>query len=354
MSGNLLIVWDRIGDYHRARIRAVKKRMGAAVVFTADLGQSDTLYRWENTSESTNHRTLSSKPVHQRDIIQRARAFRSLLREKQIRRVAIAGYGRPEYIIFLILARLNGCRVTLFAESWYGRNPIKNRLKGWLVRATCRQCFVSGERAREHFHERMGVPLERLFTGYSVVDNDHFAVPAGPREPVFLCVARFSPEKNLDLLIEAFLESTASEAFQLHLIGGGPEESRLRERAGGSDRIRFMDWVSYADLPGAYARACFFVLPSRFEPWGLVVNEAMAAGLPVVVSDACGCQPDLVRDGVNGVVFPAGDKAALVRILDRMGSLDPANRDLMGTASREMISDYDCDTWAQKLLTSFD
>ena len=355
MADKLLIVWDRVGDYHRARVRALEHHCDPDTVFTADFGSSDTLYKWDNTTDTARHHVLSTKPVHERDAVNRIRAFRGLIREHQIRKVAIAGYGRLEYALFIILARLLGCRVTLFAESWYGDNAAKNRLKGAFVRAFCCSCFVSGVRARDHFHQRMRVPLERIRTGYSVVDNAHFQTSTvSPRPPVILCVARFSPEKNLGLLISAFLKSSAAETFHLRLIGGGPEEAILRERAGGSPRVEFMDWVRYGDLPQVYADARFFILPSRFEPWGLVVNEAMAAGLPVIVTSAGGCQPDLVQRGENGFVFPPDEETALIEILNRLGGLTDTEWLRMSEASQRIISGYDCAHWAKNLLASFD
>ena len=349
-----LIVWDRIGDYHRARIRELEQLAGPEQVFTADLGCRDGLYGWEGSEGQQRHFLLSSKPVDQRDCLRRCRNFWSILKREKIRNVALAGYGKPEYILFLLLARIRGCRITLFAESWYGHSLLKNRLKGWFLRLTCHQFFVSGQRAWDHFHERLGIPAKRIFSGYSVVDNAHFEVPAeSATRPILLSVARFSPEKNLDLLIRAFQKSRLAAEWELRLIGGGPEEDGLRGLCDGSARITFAAWVSYADLPAEYARARAFALPSRFEPWGLVVNEAMAARLPVIVSEACGCRPDLVREGINGFVFRTGDEASLVDALNRLQNLSGEELKHLGIESGLIISDFSCQAWAASLIDSF-
>ena len=353
-EGNILIVWDRIGDYHRARIREVEEQAGPDRVCTADFGGKDALYGWEGSEDGKRHFLLSPKPVDQLDCFRRCRNFWSILRTRQIRNVAIAGYGRLEYVLFLVLARLLGCRVTLFAESWYGQSVLKNRIKGWFLRLTCNRFFVSGQRAWNHFHECLGIPAKRIFSGYSVVDNAHFEGPAERScKPVLLSVARFSQEKNLDLLIRAFQNSRLAAHWELRLIGGGPDEDRLRALDKGTARITFAGWIGYADLPSEYANARAFVLPSQFEPWGLVVNEAMAARLPVVVSDACGCMPDLVREGENGFVFKSRDEASLLNALDRLEGLSGEELTQMGRQSGLVISEFSCQGWAASLIASF-
>ena len=353
-GGKILIVWDRIGDYHRARVRELDNLAGPDQVCTADFGGRDALYGWEGSEDGKRHFVLSPKQVDQRDCFRRCGNFWSILRKRKIRNVAIAGYGRLEYVLFLVLARLLGCRVTLFAESWYGESLVKNRLKGWFLRLTCHRFFVSGQRAWNHFHERLGIPAKRIFSGYSVVDNAHFEGPAERSSPpVLLAVARFSPEKNLDLLVRAFLKSRLAAGWELRLIGGGPDEDSLRSLDDGTARITFAAWIGYADLPAQYARSRAFVLARRFAPWGVGVKEAMAARLPVLVSDACGCMPDLVREGENGFVFKTGNEASLIKVLDRLEGMSGEELTHMGRQSGLVISEFSCQGWAASLIASF-
>lgn len=348
---NVLLVWDRIGDYHRARIQALEDLVGSECVYYADLGAADGLYHWQQSDvENARYALLSEKPVEQADCRTRVMRFWRLLRQRRIERVALAGYGRKEYLAFMILARLSGCKVMVFAESWYGEGRLKNFCKGLFLRMFAHVILVSGERALQHFHNALKLPQSRLVAGYSVVDNEHFSRWQGQleREPVILSVARFSPEKHLDLLIAAYLESRVAQRFRLRLIGGGPEEAALRALAGAHPSIEILPWVDYKELPEMYAKAALFALPSRFEPWGLVVNEAMAAGLPVLVSDACGCAPDLVHAD-NGWQFPAQDKAALVSLLDAISDLSDEQLASLGRCSRDKIRDWSCAHWAQVL-----
>ena len=116
-------------------------------------------------------------------------------------------------------------------------------------------------------------------------------------------------------------------------------EPQLRALAGelGVKNVCFTGFVNQSALPRYYGACDVFVLPSSDEPWGMAINEAMCAGLPIVASSEIGCVPDLVRDGLNGRIFPAGNIMALAEAL---GSLlpDTGLRDRMGQASRDIIA----------------
>jgi glycosyltransferase involved in cell wall biosynthesis len=107
----------------------------------------------------------------------------------------------------------------------------------------------------------------------------------------------------------------------LVIVGDGELRRALEsqaERTGLSDSIRFCGFKNQSELPRYFELSTVFVLPSRHEPWGLIVNEAMNAGRPCIVSDEVGCQPDLITDGVEGCVFPAGDIPALALALRKV------------------------------------
>lgn len=349
-GGPILIVWDRLGDYHRARVEALRQRCPDTLVLTADRGSGDSLYGWDNTAEGEQHAVLSQKPVHEQDREARVRAFWQILQRHRVRNVVLAGYGNLDYVALILAAWARGCRVVLFAESWYPGRVWLDRIKGLFLRACCDGLFVSGVRARDHFQQHLGLGKLPIETGYSVVDNDHFQPAAGrSRQRLLLCVARFSPEKDLATLIRAFRESRLAGKWRLRLIGGGPQEAELRTLASGCPGVEFAGWVGYADLPEEYGQAAWFVLPSRFEPWGLVVNEAMAAGLPVVVSDACGCQPDLV-DRCNGHSFSPGNVDGLRSVLDGLEPPGSPEWEARSAASQDRVNTFSCAAWAEHLL----
>jgi 1,2-diacylglycerol 3-alpha-glucosyltransferase len=128
-----LLIWDRLGDYHRARVRALRDLVGGQNVLTSDLGAADELYQWGNTGQDQLHYQLSQKTVDQSDLCNRVKKYRRILKEQGIDVVTIAGYGRPEYVLMMVYARLIGRKVILFAESWYPGNIVFDKLKGWIL-----------------------------------------------------------------------------------------------------------------------------------------------------------------------------------------------------------------------------
>ncbi len=137
--------------------------------------------------------------------------------------------------------------------------------------------------------------------------------------PVILFASKLQARKRCGDLIEAWrqMRAAGSDAY-LVIIGDGEQRASLEAQAASSAHaadIRFLGFKNQTELPGYFALSDVFVLPSIHEPWGLIVNEVMDAARAVVVSDDVGCQADLVQDGVNGRVFPAGDIAALANAL---------------------------------------
>jgi glycosyltransferase involved in cell wall biosynthesis len=126
----------------------------------------------------------------------------------------------------------------------------------------------------------------------------------------------------------------------LVIVGDGEERVALERQAAGLEGVRFCGFRNQSELPRFFDMATVFVLPSRHEPWGLIVNEVMNAGRAVVVSDEVGCQPDLVQDGVEGCVFPAGDVAALTDALRRVLAT-PETATAMGQRALEKIETWD-------------
>src|SRR5690606_28881120 len=119
-----------------------------------------------------------------------------------------------------------------------------------------------------------------------------------------------------------------SERPVVVFVGSGELEGKLLERCSEAGiRFKFAGFKNQSELPACYAAADALVLPSAQETWGLVVNEAMACGIPAIVSDSCGCAADLIEPGVTGYCFPTGDVAALGRCLLRLGERQRAGHD---------------------------
>jgi len=350
MTENLnryLLLWDRMGDYHRARVREVAALFGEENIWAGDLGTSDGMYGWESGSTYGHYFRLSDRNVEKAGAIECWRAFRHLVRKEGISHVCIPGYGRGAYILMMIWSRITGRKVMMFAESWYTGNRTIDCLKGWFVRKFTDRLLVSGERAASFFRDYLHYPSEKIYTGYSVVDNSHFSSWSGEKAapPQLLCVARFSGEKQPLMLIRAFNKSKLSENWRLIMVGGGPLKSKMLRLAEHSN-IALVDWLAYSELPGLYGRASCLVLPSSFEPWGLVVNEAMAAGLPLILSDKVGAAADLLREGSNGWLFKYDKEQDLVKVLDLLADQQADKLLEMGKVSVELIRKFSPESWA--------
>lgn len=198
--------------------------------------------------------------------------------------------------------------------------------------------FVGGRRSAQYLRT-LGLPEASIFQGYDAVDNEHFAAGAEAARRAaaqvrsalnlpgryLLCVARLIPRKGFAMLLEAFARyraGTTTAGLDLLFVGDGSDRPRLMQLAAalGIDAgVHFHGFQGYDRLPSYYGLAEALIVPSRSEPWGLVVNEAMASALPVLVSSACGCTDDLVRHGHNGfVIDPTNVKelTELVRFID--------------------------------------
>ena len=165
------------------------------------------------------------------------------------------------------------------------------------------------------------------------------------------------PEKNLSRLIDAYgmyRKQSGSDAWDLVLVGSGPGEITLRQQVS-QNRIRgvlFAGNCQIHELPLYYAHAKCFVLPSTSEPWGLVVNEAMASGLPVLASNRCGCVRDLVHDGVNGFTFDPFNQKSLIESLLNISSGSVSLEDLAANG-RKIIAQYTPQLFAQRASAHF-
>jgi glycosyltransferase involved in cell wall biosynthesis len=156
------------------------------------------------------------------------------------------------------------------------------------------------------------------------------ALGVADEDVVVLSVGRLAPEKGFDTLIRA---ATGIARLPVVIAGEGPEREALEQLGG---RVRLLGGVDEERLAEAYAAADVFALLSLHEPWGVVVNEAAASGLPLVLSDRVGAAHDLLRDGENGTVVPAGDVAATAAALRRLAD-DPELRARMGRRSHELV-----------------
>lgn len=261
----------------------------------------------------------------------------------------VGGWNQPGFWHALALGKSRGIPVVAWVESTLrdSRPGLATRAKRLF--ATRAAAFVVPGRAAEAYVRSL-VPQADVVVAPNAVDGELFASRTGERErlrselgldrPAVLYVGRLAREKGVDVLLEA------ARGFDALVVvaGSGPEDARLRAAA--PPNVRFLGQLERDELPSWYAAADVLCLPARSEPWGMTLNEAAAAGLPLVATEAAGAAWDLVEDGVNGFRVPPGDAGALREALRRLIADDDLRR-AAGARSRELARRFTPQAWAE-------
>lgn len=207
---------------------------------------------------------------------------------------------------------------------------------------------------------------EQLFFGVDVVDNDFWDKTSAAMQlpelpvPYFIAVGRQVPVKNFIFLLQAYdhyRKAVAPEdCLSLVIIGEGRERVAMEDfvRNKKLEQVHFLPFLDQRQLRTYYQQAAALVMPGKAETWGLVVNEAMAAGLPVLVSNGCGCAPVLVQEGINGYTFSPEAPDQLLNTLLTFTRLPPEVRAAMGRASRNIIRPWGLDKFVRSCLQALD
>jgi glycosyltransferase involved in cell wall biosynthesis len=230
--------------------------------------------------------------------------------------------------------------------------------------------FVGGT-SSSLYVQKLGISKERSILGYDVVDNDFFCEQAKINrvmatrirqkwnlpENYFLFIGRLIREKNLYRLFDAYKAYVNSQprAWSLVICGDGPDRQELRDFVAKlpknlSEKVLFYGHIKQPEIIDFYSCASCFVLPSVSETWGLVVNEAMSCGLPVLVSNRCGCAADLVANHSNGWTFDPLDCSVITDLMMKVSTLSPSARMEMGLHSEEIIARWGLNTFAQNAI----
>ncbi len=291
--------------------------------------------------------------------------------------IVLHGHTPAATLVAAAAARMARIPTFMRCETHLGlrRSMLKNLFRRRLIGTYYRRFdgVLAIGSANKEFYRAIGIPEQRIFDVPYAVDNDRFMKGArladserkellarfGVQDdrPIVLYAAKFQRRKRPDDLLRAAARLN-DEGVNLHLlmVGSGEMEADLRALAQHLrlSNVHFPGFVNQGALPGVYAASDIFVLPSESEPWGLAVNEAMCAGLPIVASSEIGCVPDLVHDGRNGRTFSVGSVAGLT---DALRSLlaDPEVRRRMGQASRDIIGSWsygECRTGLRVALAS--
>jgi glycosyltransferase involved in cell wall biosynthesis len=265
-------------------------------------------------------------------LVRRIGALARDLYKNPVDLVIMPGYHRAEYWAMLVVCILLRRKRAVFCDSTTIDRPktawrefAKRRFFGW-----CNGFFCYGIRSKEYLmsygvseskiaYRCQAAALPRGYSTAKVLAHYESNWTGGIDEPHFLYVGRLSSEKGLEDLFAAFCAVYKSyPKARLDLVGSGPLAEQLKSRVaalGMDDAITFLGSKSLDDIAELFMKCTALVLPSHSEPWGLVVNESLSYGCPVVVSSACGCVPDLAIDGRTGYSFEVGDVDSLTRAL---------------------------------------
>ena len=276
----------------------------------------------------------------------------------------VHGYASINALQAILAANALGIPVLLRAESWLAdraRSPLKLFAKSLFLhdlRHLIAATLPIGTVNAAYWSHYFGRNLPQFPMPYAV-DNAYFSLRAEeaaatepalraklnlePHRPIILFASKLQTRKHADHLVEAYsalLKMTTSDPY-LVIVGDGEERENLQSRcqALGLKDVRFAGFQNQSVLPQYFRLADVFVLPSRHEPWGLIVNESMAAGCPVIVSTDVGSGADLVTNGVEGFIYPVGDIPALTHALARVLA-SPEIAAAMGEAARRRIATW--------------
>ena len=372
---HIVLIWTKFLPYHLARIQHLRPCLeGRGYRLTAiEVASKDSLYPFPETEPSGTFNYVSIFPGAS------YRALNPLRIHGRIYKT-IAGL-HPDFTLSpstpfpsgmatLRYALAHGTHATIMDDAW----EYSDR-RGWLVKAMKRQIHKNIDAAfvpapsHAAYYENLGIPRDRQTYGVDVVDNNYFASHAKQArwsgqtlreryslpEKYFLFVGRLINRKGVDRLVAAYRlyrRRNPQGGWGLVIVGEGDEKDQLRAMAKDEPGVIFAGAKFGDELCIYYGLASALVLPSEVETWGLVINEAMASGLPVLVSQRCGCATTLVAEGENGWSFPPHDVEALSRRMEELALLEPSQYAEMSARSEEIISQWSLDTFVNGVLAA--
>lgn len=370
--------WPRLGPLHLNRLRAAHEVLSRHGIETVALetASDSAVYDWRLEEGPTPFPRETVFPGEVYDEIspeQMHRGITATLDRLDPDAVHIHSYSTPDARACLAWCRRHRRIAICMAESKASDAP-RVAWRETLKRVIVRQfdAAQAAGSAATRYHAHLGIPEDRIFAGYSVVDNGYFTEraeaihrdPAAARAlpgladetPFFFASARFMERKDLPTLLRAYAayrrraEAAGETPWRLLLLGDGPlrpELEALAHQEQITEALAMPGWRQIEDLPNYYALASGFVHTATVDQWGLVVNEAMASGLPVIVSRGTGCSEDLVREGENGFTFEPGDGTTLTRHL--MALAHEVDRPAFALRSREIIAEWPLERFGTSL-----
>lgn len=345
----IVFCWAEVTGYMAACWQELARRPGIDlhILHTEQLTAQEPPFRLGPLLNGLSHQPFA------KDI---ANVDRWLLEQVAARRpdvVVICGWIFWPYTRLMSAKALESAAMVLGMDSPW-RGTAAQRLARFRLRRIVRHTdlvVTAGERSAA-YAQRMGIPERRIRSGYYGFDYDRFSPVADqrlsragqwPRQ--FLFTGRYVEQKDLATLLSAYQEYRrgVSAPWGLTCCGAGEDARLLREQPGVTDA----GFTQPADQPAVFARHGAFVLASKFEPWGVVLAEAAASGMPLVCTTACGAAADLVRPYYNGLLTTAGDVAGLARAMRWIHDHED-ELPVMGRRGRALAEGFSAQAWATR------
>ena len=354
-----LLALHRVGPYHHARFKAVAGLINLQVLETRP-GSQEYPWQFQADAEYGLHQ-LSGQLAPEADppLADLDRQLADLLDRLQPQVVVCVGWVDRSYQRLLIACQRRRLPLVIVSDS-RERDVPRFAPKEWIKRQLLRgysAALVAGSESRAYL-VHLGFPAGAINQPWDVVDNDLFAaaelldVP-GSSQPHFLWVGRLIDVKNHRGLLAAYANyQRQGGSWGLTLIGSGPLEPELLQvvtRLPDPARVQLEPFQQISELITSYSQASALVLSSTKDTWGLVVNEAMAAGVPCLVSSACGCAVDLVDHGRTGWIFDPADSQGLAALMHQAERQSPQERIVMQQAARERLHSFSLQSFAEGL-----
>jgi glycosyltransferase involved in cell wall biosynthesis len=368
-------MWTKYLPYHVARIRHLRKRLLVLDwhLTAIEIASKDALYPFPETSASKgddyiclfsgkSYRALAPYTIH-------TTALRTI--ERLAPDVVIAPATPFPSGMASVKYSLQHNKISVMMDDAWELSDRRGHVVTLAKKIIHRNIDAVFIPAPSHapYYLKMGFPKERIFYGVDAVDNNFFEIYAENfrrqsdalrRElnlptKYFLFVGRFIQRKGIKTLLDAYRQYrklVSKEKWGLVLVGEGDERKQHEDAMKEFPEVKFVGSQFGEDLCRYYALATAFVLPSELETWGLVVNEAMASGLPVLVSKGCGAGLQLVEEGNNGWTFGIADFEMLARLMSTMTDIPTDQLHRMGMRSKEIIEKWSLDTFADGVIAA--
>ena len=355
---NLLFTIEKIGPYHNARYNKISesKDFNLNVLET---NTSSKRYPWRdplnknyNVFDLPQKKGIFSKFKNSNNVLK-------ILKKTVPDIVYINGWHENISFYLIFICQLKKIPVVIFSDSRFrdSKRIIFLELIKKLLLKGCSSAVVAGKES-ENYLIRLGFKKEKIFKPLDVIDNKYFSSKNSSKikNNYILCVARFIKRKNHIAILNAF-ESYKKKGGQLNLIliGSGPEKENIinaKEQLSNASNISIESWKDISELKEYYSNAKVFVLLSNVDQWGLVINEAMASGLPCIVSYGCGCYFDLVKDKKTGWGIDPKDKDRLANIFYKVDKIEEKEFIKRQKNCLKIINDYSLDKFSDAIKNS--